>query len=73
MKMAIQIEQRFPKCSRCGVMLHASAPRIVLRDAGRARHLCSERCRDEYLALTSLADRGEWMDGSRSSRRRTAS
>ena len=73
MNMAIQIEQRFPKCDRCGVMLHVSTQRLVALEGATTRQFCSELCRDEYAALTPLTTQGEWADGTRAGRRRLAS
>jgi hypothetical protein len=59
--MAVQIEQKFPRCRRCGRMIHLRGERIRAtgRD-GAAVVFCSEICRDEYEALFGLADRGRW-------------
>jgi hypothetical protein len=44
-------------------MIHLRAPRIEI--AGVSRRplaLCSELCRDEYVELHGLSDRGEWRE-----------
>ena len=62
--MAIQIEQTFPRCRRCGKMIHTRAQRIVATDVDENTVvLCSNVCRDEYEALYGLADRGVWKLG----------
>ena len=59
--MTIQIQQEFPHCARCGIMVHTRRARIVGRgEDGRTLVFCSELCRDEYAELVGLADRGEW-------------
>lgn len=59
--MTIQIQQTFPHCTRCGIMMHHSRPRIDALDADGKRVLfCSELCRDEYAALSGLSALGEW-------------
>lgn len=70
--MAIQIEQRFPRCQRCGRMIHLRAQRIetISRDGARVS-LCSAICRDEYQKLFGLSEAGEWRLGSTSGVRRT--
>jgi hypothetical protein len=51
--VAIQIEQRMPKCGRCGRMIHQRAEHVSLpADDGRSTVvLCSKRCQREYEAL----------------------
>jgi hypothetical protein len=68
--MAIQIEQKFPRCGRCGKMMHFRAERIVAtgRD-GASIVLCSELCRDEYAALFGLAEPGRRELGTVAGRR----
>jgi len=62
--MAIQINQHFPHCARCGIMLHSSQDRIAARaDDGRPLVFCSALCRDEYVELNGLADPGELIPG----------
>jgi hypothetical protein len=57
--MTIQIQQTFPHCERCGIMIHTRRERIVARTLdGREITLCSELCRDEYLDLYGLGERG---------------
>ena len=57
----VRIEQVFPRCARCGKLINLHAPRIVIADGGRRQlMLCSEICRDEYVELHGLNDRGEW-------------
>jgi hypothetical protein len=56
----VRIDQTFPRCARCGRMIHDEAPRIEIGRGRRATVLCSELCRDEYVALHGLADRGTW-------------
>ena len=52
----IQIEQRVPRCARCGKMINLRGRFFELESAGRARVLvCSEICRDELAALTKPA------------------
>ncbi len=70
--MAIQIEQKFPRCQRCGKMIHFRAERIVVPDnSGTRVVLCSEICRDEYDALFGLAGKGRWTTGSLAGQRGT--
>jgi hypothetical protein len=48
----IQIDQRIPRCARCGRTIHPRARRLEARGAGRRPILiCSELCREEYEAL----------------------
>ena len=59
--MTIQVQQTFPHCARCGIMVHTRRARIAARGLdGRPEVFCSELCRDEYADLFGLADRGEW-------------
>jgi hypothetical protein len=59
--MPVQIEQRFPRCQRCGRMIALNGPRIeALAADGKQIVFCSEICRDEYEALVGLLDRGAW-------------
>ena len=61
--MAIQVKQEFPHCERCGIMIHERQRRI---EAGGGRDplvWCSELCRDEYVEMHGLADRGRWVTG----------
>jgi hypothetical protein len=68
--MAIQIEQKFPRCRRCGRMIHFRAERIEAVDHdGATIVLCSDICRDEYAALFGLADAGERRVGTLAGRR----
>ena len=61
--MAIQVNQEFPHCERCGIMLHERQRRIVA-GSGRAQIVyCSEICRDEHVEMHGLVDRGIWMSG----------
>jgi hypothetical protein len=61
--VAIQIEQTFPRCRRCGKMIHLRGRRIRAAGAdGAPVVLCSEICRDEYEGLYGLATRGEWVE-----------
>lgn len=54
--MAIQIEQRLNRCTRCGRMLQASAKVIIGEGQGRNRQLfCSERCQREYAEMQAGA------------------
>lgn len=55
--MTIQIEQKFPRCQRCGKMIHFRAEHFgaVDRD-GKKVVLCSEVCAREYADLISGAD-----------------
>lgn len=63
--MTIQIQQTFPHCERCGIMLHTRRARIAARAAdGRSLVFCSDLCRDEYAELYGLAERGDWVEGS---------
>jgi hypothetical protein len=66
----IQIQQTFPHCTRCGLMLHTSRRRIDAADTeGRRVPFCSELCRDEYAELVGLSDAGSWADGTIRTRR----
>lgn len=62
--MAIQINQEFPHCARCGIMVHTRRARIVAagRD-GASLIFCSELCRDEYADLVGLSSPGELVEG----------
>lgn len=63
--MAIQIEQKFPRCSRCGRMIHLRGDRIeAVGLAGDRIVLCSEICRTEYEELYGLSERGGWRSPS---------
>jgi hypothetical protein len=63
--MAIQIEQKFPRCRRCGRMIHLRGDRIeAVGLAGERVVLCSEICRTEYEELHGLSDRGGWRASS---------
>lgn len=63
--MTIQIQQTFPHCERCGIMIHTRRPRIVASTTSdRAVVFCSELCRGEYTDLFGLGDPGEWSQGS---------
>jgi hypothetical protein len=68
--MAIQIEQKFPRCRRCGKMIHFRAERIEATGTdGATVVLCSDVCRDEYAALFGLADPGRRRLGTLAGRR----
>jgi len=72
--MPIQIEQKFPRCKRCGRMIHLRAERIEATGmSGDRVVLCSEICRTEYEHIFGLQDRGEWRTASagRQEHRRT--
>lgn len=61
--MAIQVKQEFPHCERCGIMIHDRQRRI---EAGGGREplvFCLEICRDEYVEMHGLADKGAWVSG----------
>jgi hypothetical protein len=59
--MPIQIEQKFPRCKRCGRMIHLRGDRIeAVGLAGERIVLCSETCRTEYEQLYGLSQRGHW-------------
>ena len=69
--MTIQIQQEFPHCARCGIMVHTRRARIVARGLDRrAVVFCSELCRDEYEDLVGLAERGDWAATGASTGRR---
>jgi hypothetical protein len=55
--MTIQIEQKFPRCQRCGKMIHFRAEHLqgVDRD-GKKVVLCSEICAREYADLINRSD-----------------
>ena len=62
--MAIQVKQEFPHCERCGIMIHDRQRRIEADGGGREPLVfCSELCRDEYVEMHGLADRGAWVTG----------
>jgi hypothetical protein len=62
--MVIQIEQTFPRCDRCGRMIHGEAARIETTSAeGRAVVFCSEICRNEFAELFQLESLGQWTTG----------
>lgn len=62
--MTIQINQEFPHCARCGLMLHYSQGRFGARDAGGVElALCSELCRDEYAELNGYGTEPVWVEG----------
>jgi hypothetical protein len=66
--MTIQIEQKFPRCQRCGRMIHFEAARIEATSSqGRTVVFCSEECQGEYAELFGLAAPGTWA--SRATRR----
>jgi hypothetical protein len=44
--MAIQIEQRMPRCLRCGKLVHERDERRIIDADGRL--FCSEICCDEH-------------------------
>lgn len=68
--MTIQIQQTFPHCERCGIMIHTRRSRIVARALDdRTVVFCTDRCRDEYAELSGLADSGDWADGATASAR----
>jgi hypothetical protein len=57
----MRIDQVFPRCARCGRMIWTDVPRIEIRGERRkVTTLCSELCRDEYVELYGLEDRGAW-------------
>ena len=57
----IQIEQTFPRCRRCGKMIHLRGERIEATGLdGASLVFCSEICRDEYAELFGLGDPGGW-------------
>jgi hypothetical protein len=61
--VAIQITQTFPRCRRCGKMIHLRGRRIrAIGVDGAPVVLCSEICRDEYAERNGLNDRGEWEE-----------
>ena len=47
--MPIQIDQRIPRCARCGKMVYIRAPRI--QGAVTSVLFCSQVCQDEYAHL----------------------
>lgn len=55
--MPIQIEQKLPRCSRCGKIVPAGAPGLVTESTGSL--FCTPRCQDEYHALHDSTRRGE--------------
>jgi hypothetical protein len=59
--MTIQIEQKFPRCQRCGKMIHFEARRLegTSRD-GRTVVFCSDICHDEFAEVFGLATLGSW-------------
>ena len=62
--MTIQVQQTFPHCDRCGIMLHHSRLRLETTDGeGKPVRFCTELCRDEYAQLVGLSDAGVWRDG----------
>ncbi|MCY3923992.1 MAG: hypothetical protein OXG52_00550 [bacterium] len=62
--MAIQVKQEFPHCQRCGIMIHERRRRIEAPSGGRGPLVyCSEICRDEYVEMHGLEDRGRWVTG----------
>lgn len=62
--MAIQVKQEFPHCARCGIMIHERRRRIEAAGPGRDPLVyCSEICRDEYVEMHGLTDRGRWVTG----------
>ena len=64
--MTVRIDQAFPRCARCGKMINVHARRLaVTLPGGQKILLCSEICRDEYVALHGLSDRGMWEDAER--------
>lgn len=64
--MAVRIDQAFPRCGRCGKMINIRARRLAVgQSGGQKTLLCSEICRDEYVALHGLTNRGVWEDAER--------
>ncbi len=61
--MAIQVKQEFPHCERCGIMVHERRRRIAATGGNGPVVYCSELCRDEYVEMHDLSDRGEWVTG----------
>ncbi len=58
----MRIDQLFPRCARCGRMIFTDAPRIEMRRGRplKVTTLCTELCRNEYIELHGLDDRGSW-------------
>ena len=50
--MAIQIEQRMPRCQRCGKLVHERDVERVKDEFGL---FCSLICRSEYVELTATS------------------
>jgi hypothetical protein len=62
--MPIQINQEFPHCARCGIMLHHSQGRFAAENTGGGRVvLCTDLCRTEYAELVGLAAQARWIEG----------
>ena len=47
--MPIQIEQKIPRCLRCGNVVHDHSAERIVDDEGRL--FCSQVCYEEYLDL----------------------
>jgi len=62
--MAIQVKQEVPRGEGCGRMIHERQRRVEADGGGRDPLVyCSEICRDEYVEMNGLADRGSWVTG----------
>jgi hypothetical protein len=62
--MPIQIQQEFPHCARCGIMLHHSQGRFAAESSGGGGVvLCTELCRTEYADLFGMRSEARWIEG----------
>lgn len=52
--MPIQIEQKIPRCLRCGNVVHVHAAERIEDQQGRL--FCSRTCQEEYLGLSNDSD-----------------
>jgi GntR family transcriptional repressor for pyruvate dehydrogenase complex len=52
----IQIEQRVPRCARCGKMINVRGMHVEAEEDGKRLLFCSELCQDEFGRLVDEAD-----------------
>lgn len=68
--LAIQIEQKFPRCQRCGKLIHFRAERIEADDvSGKHIVFCTQICYDEFEARFGIGQPGVWRTGSMAGQR----
>jgi hypothetical protein len=68
--LAIQIEQKFPRCQRCGKLIHFRAERIEADDlSGNHIVFCTQICYDEFEARFGIGVPGVLRTGSMAGQR----